>query len=114
MRFAANWYQIEFEIMPENPPPLPGARLEVRPFGIPPIEMREIWVAEVDCLEVILERILEMRVAMDISLSAYWSGPSIDDPGERLFGLALIDEYDLPPDPRETPTALGPLGDRSG
>lgn len=106
MEFAVNRYKVNFHAIPSDPPPLPGARLEARPFGWPPFEMREIWIMEIDGLEELLRTIRAMDTDFEVSLSAYWSGPRIGAPGHCLFGISLVDDPKFAIDPRDRPVEI--------
>jgi len=106
MKFATNRYDVDFHVVLEDPAPMAGAQLEHHPFGVPPFEIRPIWVVEIADLRDLLDRIQQLGVSLEISLSGYWSGLSLGDPGRRLFGIGLIDDPDYKVDPRDEPLQI--------
>jgi hypothetical protein len=76
-------------------PPLPAAIVEDHPFGIPPIEIRSIWVFEINDLAQILSVVESKGLCLEISYSGYWSGSTLTEPGERLFGISLYEDLGI-------------------
>jgi hypothetical protein len=92
MKFVVNRYNIDLPIRPEDSPPMAECTQTYLPYGLPPFEMRQIWVIELVSLED-LTRVIEKNGAIfDVSKSGFWSGTDIQQPGERLFGMALMDD----------------------
>ena len=106
MKFAVNRYDVDFHIIPDDPAPLPAAQIEEHPFGVPPVEIRPIWMIEIANLETILKLVVEQGLILQLSLSGYWSGADRENPGQRLFGISLIDDPDYEIDPRDRPILL--------
>ncbi len=98
MKFAVNRDNVNFHVQAGDSPPIAGAMLEEHPFGIPPLELRQIWVAYIDDLSHILETVDRNGAAIDVSRSGYWSGNSLENPGERLYGLGITDDKGLDAD----------------
>lgn len=106
MRFAVNRYNVSFHVVLEDPAPLPDARLEHHPFGRPPFEMRSIWMVEISDLQELLDLTQKVGVNLELSHSAYWSGASLEIPGERLYGISVIDDPHYEIDPRDRPKRI--------
>jgi hypothetical protein len=102
MKFAVNRYSLNLLPILTDPPPIPGASTEALPFGLPPFEMRSVWVFELTGLDELLALTRTLGVSLELSESPYWSGNSLSDPGNRLFGISLIDDpnYQIPPQDR--------------
>ena len=103
MRFALNRYDINFRVIVADGPPIPGAKLEVHPFGLPPFERRDIWMIEVRNLDHVCELAQHLGTQLNISESSYWSGTTLSEPGNRLFGISVIDDPSAEIDPRDKP-----------
>lgn len=106
MKFAVNQYNVNFHVRAGDSPPIAGAILEEHPFGIPPLELRQIWIADINDLSHILETVDRYGAAIDVSKSGYWSGNSLDNPGERLYGLGIYDDKSI--DAPEQPIRIVP------
>lgn len=106
MKAVANRYRIDFHIDRDDPPPIPGLRIEARPFGIPPFEMRQIWTFDLTRLEELLNILRDNSVELTVSLSPYWSGSSIEVPGTQLLGVALVDDLNHRIDSRDAPIPI--------
>jgi hypothetical protein len=113
VKFALNRYNVNHHVQPVDPPPMPDARLEEHPFGTTPFELRQIWIVEVDHLAQILTVVDQERAYVDFSLSAFWSGNSLEDPGERLYGIAVFDDPSYPIDPRDRPIMIARESDQA-
>lgn len=97
MKFAVNQYNVNFHVQTGDSPPIAGAMLEEHPFGIPPLELRQVWIADINDLSHILKTIDHNGTIVDVSKSGYWSGNSLDNPGERLYGLGIYDDVGANP-----------------
>ena len=106
MKFVINRYNIDFHVILEDPPPIPGARLEHHAWGLPPVEVRPIWTVEFADLMQLLDAIERLGVCLDVSKSAYWSEADVANPGERLFGLSVTDDWSCEVDPRDRPIQI--------
>ena len=106
MKFATNRYDVDFHVVLEDPAPIAGTQLEHHPFGVPPFDNRPIWTVEIASLCDLLDRIQKLSVSLEVSLSGYWSGASLEDPGQRLFGIGLIDDPEYEIDPRNKPLQI--------
>jgi hypothetical protein len=107
MKVVVNRYSVDFHATPREQPPIPGATLEDHPFGLPPFEMRPIWTIDIQSLNDLFALIDREHVSLDLSRSGYWSGPDFQECGERLFGIALIDDHTWEDvDPRDRPIAI--------
>jgi len=106
VKFAVNRGRIELRYVVEDPPPLPFGSIEQHPYGCPPREMRPIWVANVASLEELLEVVARENFVISISNSGYWSGKSIEAPGKLMFGIAVFDDWESPPDARDLPIEI--------
>lgn len=91
MKIVVNHYSIEFHAVITDPAPIPGAKVERLLYGLPPFEVRPIWTADIDDLARLTEIIDRQDVLLDLCKSPYWSGQDFNNPGERLFGISLID-----------------------
>lgn len=105
-KFALNRYDVDFHAVVDDPPPIADAVLEWHPFGIPPYELRQIWVFEIGTLEEIVARVDALDLEMCLSRSGYWSGSSLEDLGERLYGIATVGDWSFPIDPRDRPIRI--------
>jgi hypothetical protein len=92
MKLVVNHYNIEFQAVIADPAPIPGAKVEHLLYGIPPSEIRQIWTTDIDDLSQLMEIIDRQGVLLNLSRSPYWSGQDLHDPGERLFGISLVDD----------------------
>jgi hypothetical protein len=92
MKFAVNRYNIDCHAVITDPAPIPGAQIEQLLFGLPPIEIRSIWTFDIRDFAELTEIIESLGVSMKVSKSAYWTGPDVHAPEERLFGISLIDD----------------------
>jgi hypothetical protein len=106
MKFAVNRYNIIFHAVITDPPPIAGAQIEQLLFGLPPFEVRPIWTIDIRDLAQLTELIESLGVSMDVSKSAYWTGSDFRDPGQRLFGISLIDDPSYKIDPRDRPIKI--------
>jgi hypothetical protein len=106
MKFALNRYNIDFHAVITDPPPIAGAQIEELMFGLPPFEVRPIWTVDIRDLAQITELIESLGVSMEVSKSGYWTGPDVRDPGQRLFGISLIDDPNYQIDPRDYPIRI--------
>jgi hypothetical protein len=106
MKFALNRYNIDFHAVITDPPPIAGAQIEELMFGLPPFEVRPIWTVDIRDLAQITELIESLGVSMEVSKSGYWTGPDVRDPGERLFGISLIDDPNYQIYPRDHPIRI--------
>jgi hypothetical protein len=106
MRLVTNFYSLDFHASGDEHPPIAGAKREVLPFGLPPFELRAIWTFELSDFAFLISTIKENGVSLILSESAFWSGPSIQSPGERLLGVSVIDDPNAAIDPRDQPLRL--------
>jgi len=91
-----------------DPLPIAGVTLEVLPFGVDwAFELREIWTLKISDLVELLALVQRLRMAIRISVSPYWSGDSLENPGEPLFGFAVMDDPKVHPvHPRNRPILI--------
>ena len=108
MKVALNRYSLLFHIVESDSPPISSATIETHPFGLPPFELRSIWVFELRGMDHLLEIISAKGVPVEVCYSTYWSGDTLADPGERLFGISLVDDPKFNIDPRDRPIKLSP------
>jgi hypothetical protein len=106
MKFAVNRYDLNFHVILEDPAPIPDAQLEHHPFGLPPFEIRPIWTVDIADLDQLLGLIERLGTSLDVSRSGFWSGFDLANPGERLFGISLIDDPTYEIDPRDRPIPI--------
>lgn len=106
MKFAVNRYKIGYHAVITDPAPIVGARVEHLLYGLPPFEVRPIWTADIDDLAQLLGIVDRLGVSLDLSRSAYWTGRDFHNPGERLFGISLIDDPSYEVDPRDRPIRI--------
>ena len=106
MKFAVNRHQIGFHAVITDPAPIPGARVEHLLYGLPPFEVRPIWTTDIDDLGQLMDLADRFGVSLDLSKSPYWSGSDFHDPGERLFGISLVDDPSYEIDPRDRPVMI--------
>ena len=92
MKCAVNYYNVSFHVLPDEPPPVSGARLEHLPFGIPPCEIRDIWTIEVNDMSDLTALLSGGEVHLVLSEGPFWSGQEIENPGEKLIGIGVLDE----------------------
>ena len=114
MKFAVGRYNVDFHPVPSDPAPVSGAVLEDHAFGIPPREVRSIWVAEISSLEDLLEALQGGQAEINLSVSGYWTGETISSPGERMYGLGVFDDPSFGIDTRPRPVMLAPTRDTNG
>jgi hypothetical protein len=106
VRFAANWYNVDYHIVKENGPPIDGASAMRLPFGVPPFEMREIWVVEASSISQIADWVNKNALTVTVSSSGFWLGDSIENPGERMLGLGVCDDVSRTIDERDLPCGI--------
>jgi hypothetical protein len=106
MKFAINQYNVNYPVVPGDKAPLPNAVIESHPFGMPPFEMRSVWVADINELAEIVRVISTGELVMEFSLSGYWSGSSLAEPRERLLGVGLYENLNT--DPGRPPVRIVP------
>jgi hypothetical protein len=106
MKFVANRYSLNFHIVKEEPLPLPGLTLEKRFFGLPPYELRDVWTVEISTLEDMTQLIQSLEATFELSLSAFWTGDDLENPGQRMHGISVIDDNSHLIDSRDAPVLL--------
>lgn len=106
MKFVVNRYRIDFHIDRDDPPPVPNLCVETLPFGIPPREMRDIWTSELHALDNLLAIVHSNVQSLTLSLSPFWSGPSLELPGSRFFGFSVFDNPSHSIDHRDRPIPM--------
>ena len=111
MKPVANYYSLNFHVMPGQVPPIAGAQLETLPFGVPPFELRPIWTFQANELSVLAELIRNRGITINFGESPYWSGPTVDNAGSRLFGVAVLDDPDAKIDPGDGPIGIARRSD---
>ncbi|HLY06246.1 MAG TPA: hypothetical protein VKR31_10900 [Rhizomicrobium sp.] len=109
MKLVVNYYRVDFHIMKDQPPPVPGARVESLAFGFPPFEIRETWTFEVEGLSDLLDLIEKGNVLLTLSKSGYWNSADLGDLREPLYGVAVLDAVHCPSDPRDRPIRIKPF-----
>lgn len=111
MKFAVNRYSLTYHIVKDDPLPMPVG-LESLPFGLPTaFEMREIWTIDISNLDELLALVQRLGMSVELSQSPFWSGPSVADAGDHLFGLSLFDDYNVHLiDPRDAPVLVAAKG----
>ena len=106
MKLVANYYSLNFHVMEQDKPPIAGARLERLPFGVPPFELRLTWTVEITDLESLVDQVKHRGISLNLCESPFWSGTSIEQPGERYFGVSVVDDPEAQIDPRDQPIKL--------
>ena len=94
MKFLVAIGRVSLPFIPDDPPPLPDAELAELPFGNPPREMRPGWIAEFESLEDLLESIDSNKAIFGVELSDYWDAKSVEEQGERLIGIGVMDDWE--------------------